>query len=111
MSTAGDLLAGIAQDVSRLVRLEIELAKQEIVELAKPKALAHGLGALGVVLALSIVPFILLTLFELFARLDASVGGGAADDGPGRGHLRTWFSSWRNKKIEGDSCPSARSPA
>jgi hypothetical protein len=65
--TAGDLLAGIAQDVSRLVRLEIELAKQEITELAKSKAIALGLAAGGVVLALFIVPFVLLTIFELLA--------------------------------------------
>lgn len=67
VQTAGDLLSGIAQDVSKLVRLEIELAKQEIVELAKTKAVALGLGALGVVLSLFIVPFVLLTLFELLA--------------------------------------------
>lgn len=67
VQTAGDLLAGIAQDVSRLVRLEIELARQEITELAKTKAVALGLGALGLVLALFLVPFILLTIFELFA--------------------------------------------
>ena len=67
VQTAGDLLSSIAQDVSKLVRLEIELAKQEIVELAKTKAVALGLGALGAVLGLFIVPFLLLTLFELFA--------------------------------------------
>ena len=67
VQTAGDLLSAIAQDVSKLVRLEIELAKQEIVELAKTKAVALGLGALGAVLGFFIVPFVLLTLFELFA--------------------------------------------
>jgi putative superfamily III holin-X len=67
VQTAGDLLSGIAQDVSKLVRLEIELAKQEIVELAKTKAMALGLSALGAVLGFFIVPFVLLTVFELFA--------------------------------------------
>lgn len=66
VQTAGDLLAGITQDLSRLIRLEIELAKQEIVELARPKLLALGMAALGVVLALLIVPFMLLTVFEVF---------------------------------------------
>lgn len=67
LQSAGDLLASITQDLSRLVRLEIELAKQEIVELARPKLLAVGLGALGVVMALLIVPFLFLTIFEVFA--------------------------------------------
>lgn len=66
VQTAGELLAGITQDISKLVRLEIELAKQEIVEIARPKMVALGLGALGVVLALLVVPFLLLTVFEIF---------------------------------------------
>lgn len=66
IQTAGDLLAGITQDISRLVRLEIELAKRELVELARPKLFAAGLGAVGLVLSLFIVPFALLTLFEAF---------------------------------------------
>jgi uncharacterized membrane protein YqjE len=66
VQSAGDLLAGITQDLSKLIRLEIELARQEIVELARPKMLAVGMGALGVVLALFIVPFLLLTVFETF---------------------------------------------
>lgn len=64
--SAGELVSGIAQDVSRLVRLEIELAKQEIAEMARTKALAAGMGVLGVVLALMLIPFVLLTIFELF---------------------------------------------
>ncbi|MEX2587765.1 MAG: phage holin family protein [Actinomycetota bacterium] len=64
--TAGDLFSGITEDVSRLVRLEIELAKQEFIEIARPKALAAGLGLVGLVLALFIVPFLLLTVFEIF---------------------------------------------
>lgn len=66
VSSAGGLLSGIAQDVSRLVRLEIELAKQEVVELARAKAVGIGLGALGAVMGLMLVPFILLTLLEIF---------------------------------------------
>lgn len=66
VQTAGDLLAGITQDLSKLIRLEIELAKQEIVEIARPKMVAIGMGALGVVLALMIVPFMLMTVFEIF---------------------------------------------
>lgn len=62
--TAGDLFSGITEDVSRLVRLEIELAKQEFVEIARPKAVAAGLGLVGLILALFIVPFMLLTVFE-----------------------------------------------
>lgn len=64
--TAGDLFSGITEDISRLVRLEIELAKQEFVEIARPKAVAAGLGLVGLVLALFIVPFLLLTIFEIF---------------------------------------------
>jgi hypothetical protein len=65
--TAGDLAAGITQDLSKLVRLEIELAKQEIAEIARTKAVGAGLGALGALLGLFLVPFVLLTLFEVFA--------------------------------------------
>jgi hypothetical protein len=65
--SAGDLAAGISQDVSKLVRLEIELAKQEILEIAKTKAVGAGLVAVGGLFGLFLVPFILLTLFELFA--------------------------------------------
>lgn len=64
--TAGELLSGITEDVSRLVRLEIELAKQEFIDIARPKAVAAGLGLVGLVLALFIVPFLLLTVFEIF---------------------------------------------
>lgn len=64
--TAGDLLSGITEDIARLVRLEIELAKQELIEIARPKAVAAGLGLVGLVLALFIVPFLLLTVFEIF---------------------------------------------
>ncbi len=67
VQTAGNLLAGITQDLSKLVRLEIELAKQEIVEIARPKMVAAGVATLGVVLALMIVPFMLMTVFEIFA--------------------------------------------
>ena len=65
--SAGDLAAGISQDVSKLVRLEIELAKQEILEIAKTKAVGAGLVAVGGLLGLFLVPFVLLTLFEVFA--------------------------------------------
>lgn len=65
VSSAGDLLSGIAQDVSKLVRLELELAKQEMVELARTKAVGIGLGALGAVMGLMLIPFILLTLLEV----------------------------------------------
>lgn len=65
--TAGDLAAGITQDLSKLVRLEIELAKQEVVEIARTKAVGAGLVAVGGVFGLLLVPFVLLTLFELFA--------------------------------------------
>lgn len=66
VQSAGELLAGITQDLSKLIRLEIELAKQEIVEIARPKLVAIGLGALGAVLALLVVPFFLMTIFEVF---------------------------------------------
>lgn len=66
VQTAGELLAGITQDLSKLIRLEIELAKQELVEIARPKLVAVGMAALGVVLALLIVPFLLMTIFEVF---------------------------------------------
>ncbi len=65
--TAGDLASGITQDLSKLVRLEIELAKQEIAEIARTKAVGAGLVALGALLGLFLVPFVLLTLFEVFA--------------------------------------------
>jgi hypothetical protein len=65
LRSAGDLVSGMAQDISRLVRLEIDLAKQEIIELAKPKLMAAALGGIGAVLGLMLVPLVLLTLFKV----------------------------------------------
>ena len=47
-ATIGELVAGMAQDVSSLVRNEIELAKSEIAESAKRGAAGAGLIAAGV---------------------------------------------------------------
>ena len=44
---SGDLAAEVVQDVSRLVNLEIALAKQELTELAVRNAIAVGLLAFG----------------------------------------------------------------
>jgi hypothetical protein len=65
--SAGDLAVGITQEIGKLIRLEVELAKQEITEIAKTKAVGAGLVALGGLLGLFLVPFVLLTMFELFA--------------------------------------------
>jgi hypothetical protein len=65
--TAGDLASGISQDLSKLVRLEIELAKQEIAEIARTKAVGAGLVAVGGIFGLLLLPFMLLTLFEVLA--------------------------------------------
>jgi putative superfamily III holin-X len=48
---SGELAAGVVQDVSRLVSLEVALAKQEVKELAVRNAIAAGLIAAGGLLA------------------------------------------------------------
>ncbi|MDQ4149201.1 MAG: phage holin family protein [Actinomycetota bacterium] len=53
--------------MSKLIRLEIQLAKQELLEIARQKAIAAGMAALGAVLAIFLVPFFLLTIFEILA--------------------------------------------
>lgn len=67
--TLGDLVGDVAEDVSTLVRHEIELAKAEVrVEVAKA---AHAAGAFGAAAAagLMIVPLLSLTLVRLFDNL------------------------------------------
>lgn len=49
---SGDLAAGVVQDVSRLVSLEVALARQELKELAVSNAIAAALIAAGGLLAI-----------------------------------------------------------
>lgn len=61
----GALVVDITQDLSNLVRKEIELAKKEISELVLSRLVGVGLAVLGAVLGLLLIPFILLTLMEV----------------------------------------------
>lgn len=63
----GDLIVEITQDLSRLIRKEIELAKQETAELLRPKLIAGALLAVGVVLGMLLLPFILFTIYLILA--------------------------------------------
>lgn len=63
----GELIKEITADLSTLVRKEVELAKSEVGQVVKDKAMAAGLFALGGVLAIMIIPFALLTIVEVLA--------------------------------------------
>jgi hypothetical protein len=64
-ATIGELVAGMAQDVSVLVRSEIELAKAEISESARRGAAGAGLIAAGV--AFLLMMWLLLTFAVVYA--------------------------------------------
>ena len=61
----GGLVVDITQDLSNLVRKEIELAKKEISELVRTRLVGAGLAILGALLGLLLIPFILLTVMEV----------------------------------------------
>jgi len=61
----GALIVDITQDLSKLVRKEIELAKGEIAEVVRSRLVGAGLAILGAVLGLLLIPFILLTVIEV----------------------------------------------
>lgn len=63
----GDLIVEITQDLSRLIRKEIELAKGETAELLRPKLVAGALIAVGVILGMLLLPFILFTVYLVLA--------------------------------------------
>ena len=66
--SSADIAAGIVEDAERLVRLEVQLAKQELLELALTNAFAMGAfagAALLAVIALLIgVPVLIVVLVE-----------------------------------------------
>jgi len=64
-ATIGELVAGMAQDVSSLVRNEIELAKAEIAESAKRGAAGAALIAVGI--GLLLMTWLLLTFAAVYA--------------------------------------------
>jgi len=66
-NSLGDLIVEITQDLSRLVRKEIALAKQETAELIRPKLMAAALIAAGVICALLLLPLILFTIIAVLA--------------------------------------------
>jgi len=63
----GALIVEITQDMSRLLRKEIELAKQETAELIRPKLMAAALIGVGAVLGMLLLPFILFTIYKVLA--------------------------------------------
>jgi len=63
----GSLVMEITQDFSKLMRKEVELAKQETTEMVRTKLMAAGLGVVGAVLGLFLVPFVLFTVYQILA--------------------------------------------
>jgi len=63
----GGLVMEITQDISTLMRKEVELAKQETTELIRTKVKAVGLVVIGAVLALLMLPFVLFTIYQVLA--------------------------------------------
>lgn len=61
----GGLLVEITQDFSTLIRKEVELAKTELTEVVRSKLISAGMFAAGGVLGVLLIPFILLTVFEI----------------------------------------------
>jgi len=77
---SGDLAAEVVQDVSRLVSLEIALAKQEMRELAIRNGIAIGLLAFGgllCMLALLVAVPVTVVLLVAFGWTAAAVVGAA----------------------------------
>jgi uncharacterized membrane protein YqjE len=64
-ATIGELVAGMAQDVSSLVRNEIELAKAEVAESAKRGA--AGAGLIAAFIGLLLMTWLLLTFAVVYA--------------------------------------------
>lgn len=61
----GGLIVEITQDISTLIRKEVELAKSELTEVVRAKAISAGLYAIGGLLAMLVIPFVLLTIYEV----------------------------------------------
>lgn len=61
----GALVKEITEDVSTLVRKEVELARIELLEVVRSKLLAAGLAAAALALGVLVLPFALLTLIEV----------------------------------------------
>lgn len=66
-ASVGDLVKEITEDLSNLVRKEVELARNEISEVVRTKMLGGALFAIAGVIGVLILPFALLTLIEVFA--------------------------------------------
>ncbi|MGH2773110.1 MAG: phage holin family protein [Actinomycetota bacterium] len=63
----GGLIVEITQDFSKLIRKEVELARQEATDLLKEKVMAVALIAIGAVLGLLLVPFVMFTIYKVLA--------------------------------------------
>lgn len=61
----GDLVRDIAADLSALVRKEIELARNELREIAREGLRAITLAGLSILLAVLVMPLIILTLRDV----------------------------------------------
>lgn len=57
----------VAESLSRLVRKEVELAREETMEIVRAKVIALAFSAVTLAVVLFIVPFALLTVVEVLA--------------------------------------------
>jgi len=66
--SSADIAAGIVEDAENLVRLEVQLAKQELLELARTNAIAlgafAGAGLLAILALLVGIPVLIVVLVE-----------------------------------------------
>lgn len=65
--STGELVKEVAEDVSALIRMEVDLAKREVTELIRSKVRGVLLIIVGAVLALLILPLFILFSVELLA--------------------------------------------
>ena len=63
--TLGTLFVEITQGISTLIRKEVELAKSELTEVVRSKLISAGMFVVGGILGILLIPFILLTVFEV----------------------------------------------
>lgn len=66
-ASIGHLVKEITEDLSSLVRKEVELARNEISEILKTKARGAALLVIAAMIAVLILPFALISLIEVLA--------------------------------------------
>lgn len=63
----GHLTREVAETLSRLIRKEVELAREETTEIVRAKLIALAFSAVTLAIILFVVPFALLTVVEVLA--------------------------------------------